>query len=297
MNKNTILIALAALGLCGLAGAGAKELKGDDISDMLITGENRLRVPAPAMDAAWNPDPYRDMSVALREEPLIASLKSPAVSDPPLTFQKKTSSTKTASPWLRSVLQAPILTMEIKPPKEQKKVDWIFLVKDSNGRAFYERRESGNLPEKIEWDGFGKGGSPLSVGKDYAYSLSIIDEAGNPQRVSGKPFAVPAFRYPQSGRVVTSVMPSLLFDEEASARLSGEGERVLTEIKDTLRTQFNRKIEVVVYETDPKFALARSNAVAQHLIKALEYDDARIEAKAGTVKGTEGHRHVEIIAK
>jgi hypothetical protein len=298
MRRTTIFMTcLLAAGLARAATTTGKPLKGDDISDMLITGENRLRVSAPAVETSWSPDVYRDISPALREETLIASLKSPAVSEPPLTFPSKTSSAKTASPWLHSVLQAPILTMEIKPAKEQKKVDWVFLVKDSNGQTFFERRENGALPDKIEWDGFGKSGVPMAVGHDYAYSLSIVDEAGNPQRVSGKPFAVPAFRYARAGRVVTAVMPTLLFDEEASARLSGEGRRVLTEIKDTLRTQFNRKIEVVVYEPDPKFALARSNAVAQQLTQALEYEDGRVEAKAGTLKGEEGYRHVEIIAK
>lgn len=295
MRRNALLI--ACLALAGLAHAAGREMKGDDISDMLITGENRLRVSAPKVDTAWSPDPWRDTASDLREPALLAALESPAVAEPPLTFPKKTMSAKTASPWLRSVLQAPILTMEIKPPKEPKKVDWIFLVKDSNGRAFYERRESGHLPGKIEWDGFGKDGAPLLVGRDYAYSLSIIDEAGNPQRMSGKPFAVPAFRYSRSGRLVTAVTPAMLFDEEASARLSGQGRRVLTEIKDALRTRFDRKIEVVVYESDPKFALARSNAVARHLIQALEYDETRVEAKAGALKGAEGYRHVEIIAK
>ncbi len=295
MNKRVTMIACIALALGG--NARAKEMKGDDISDLLITGENRLRVSAPPVDVAWAPEIYRDVAPAMRDEALIASLKTPTVSDPPLTFPKKSASTKTASPWLRSVLQAPILTMDIKPSAEKKKVDWVFLVKDSNGQPFYERRESGNLPEKIEWDGFGKAGTPLSVGRDYAYTLSIVDEAGNPQRLSGKPFAVPAFRYSKGGQMVTAVEPEMLFDEAASARLSKDGQRTLTEIQDTLRNQFNKKIEVIVYEPDQKFALARSNAVAQRLVEAFEYDASRVEAKAGKLKGSEGYRHVEIIAK
>ena len=297
MNRQALIIALtlAAAGLAGTAGA-AKKMEGDDISNLLITGENRLRVSAPPVEVAWAPEVYRDVAPALRDEALIASLKSPAVTEPPLSFEKKTSSTKTASPWLHAIMKAPILTMEIKPPKEAKKVDWIFLVKDSNGQAFYERREKGNLPDHIDWDGFGKTG-PLWVGRDYAYSLSIIDEAGNPQRVSGKPFAVSAFRYAEGGRVVTSMTPTLLFDEEASAQLSKQGQRVLREIQDSLRTQYNRKVEVVVYEPDPRFALVRAGAVAERLTKALEYDDSRVEVKAGSMKGPEGYRHVDIIAK
>ncbi len=276
----------------------AKPIKTDDISNMLIQGENRLRVSAPTIEVAWAPEVYRDYAMLIHDDALIGSLKTPTVAQPPVIFPIKSVSGKTAAPWLQAIQEAPILTLSVKAENGGPKVEWVMLVKDSEGKTFFEKRQKGAMPEAIEWNGFGSNGKPLDVGSDYAYSLSIIDEAGNPQRFSGKPFTIQAFHYAQSGRDVIAMTPTMLFADRAANKLSQEGLTALAEVRDMLRSQFNKKIEVVTYDSDDKFALSRSNAIAKQLISLLEYGENRVEAKSAPISGArKGYRHVEIIAK
>jgi hypothetical protein len=149
----------------------------------------------------------------------------------------------------------------------------------------------------VEWDGIGKEGTPLEVGFDYAYSLSIVDEAGNPQRYSGKPFSIQAFRYARSGNTVTAINPDLLFSDASSVKFSPAGNRAMTEVKDFLRTRYTSGIEIIVYELDEKFAQARASAVQKYLSSEMEYAEGRIKTSGLSLNKKKGYRHVEIITK
>lgn len=283
-----------AISLFSVAAGYAKPIKTDDLSNLLIEGKNRLHVDAPEIQVAWAPDVYRGFSELLVDPALVGSLATPAINTPEVTFPSQMRSTKTARPWLRAIYDTPILTIATKG-NQKAPVEWTFLVKDSQGKTFYEKHQKSVLPEKIEWNGLGNNGKPFSVGYDYTYSLSIVDQAGNPQRFSGKPFAIPACRFKQSGHVATHITPVMLFGDESSIKLSKEGMRVLLEVKDSLRDARD-SFEVITYDNDSKFGLARSQAIKLYLTEMLEWDDKRIQAKS-QVLDPKGYRHVEIIAK
>jgi hypothetical protein len=124
-----------------------------------------------------------------------------------------------------------------------------------------------------------------------------VDEAGNPQRYSGKPFSVSAFRYSRDGKSRTNISPNILFEDASSIKLSTQGKRVLSEVQDFLRMRFTSPVEIVVYELDEKFALARANEIEKNLSSSLEYAEARIKVSGVSLKGKKGYRHVEIISK
>ena len=293
---------LVLLTIVGFAGASqgvwaaTKKLKTDDISNMIIEGENRLNVSVEPPVTEWKPDVYRECEPAMRDNAVTARLTPPAIQNPPVILPGELRSEKTAEPWNRRVLQAPILTMIPKTSTTNVKMEWVFLVKDSGGRSFFERKGRGKVPERIEWNGFGSNGHPLAVGYDYSYSLSLIDEAGNPQRFNGNPFRVDAFRYEKSGDTV-AFAADLLFASPSSASLSKDGLARMAEIRDGLRMRYGTSVRIVDYDDDGKFGLSRSNAIRDYLVRSLDYPPEKIATASMPKAKGDGYRHVDIIVK
>jgi len=298
MKSTEKLSAILLVLLFSAAGAAqAKKLKGEDISNMIIEGENRLQVHAPPSEYNWPVDVYKDVPATLRDPSILGALKSPSISQPPITIPKMSLSEKTASPWYNEIYEPPIITMKLRGGDEKKKAQWAFLVKDSHGNVFYQQKKRGALPPELVWSGVGSGGHLLKVGYDYSYSLSIIDEAGNPQREAGKPFRLNSFRYNKGLKTITSVNPDVLFADRSSLKFSNGGFGTLTEVKDHLRSHYGQKIEVVTYDDDQKFALARSKAVGDFLAKSLDIPPSRITPQGYPQRQGDGYKHVDIIAK
>ncbi|OVE78068.1 hypothetical protein BVX98_01450 [bacterium F11] len=276
----------------------ARKMDGDDLSNLIIEGENRLKVHGDIPPLNWTPNIYKDLPNIFQNSDIVSDLKAPALSKPALSLPRGSRSTKTASPWLDRIYEPPVLTLTTKPSKTvDKKVNWIFRVKDSQGKLFFEKKKKSILPRKIEWDGFGKKKTPIQVGYDYSYMLSIIDEAGNPQRYAGSPFNMKSFRYRKGGKSITMLHPESVFLNASSFKFSKNGVRFLTEIKDFIRRRFGKTIEITLYDRDLKFGMARATNIARFFIKALEYPEDRIEIQALPPSQGQGYRYVEIVAK
>lgn len=291
------VVNLSLIVLAAVATVDAKKLKGDDLSNMIIEGENRLNMRPRVPDVDWDPNVHKESLDMLKDNTVLGDLKPPSIAKPVVILPEKSVSEKTASPWMETLYEPPVLTLSFKGADQKKKVDWTFLVKDSQGQVFYELKRKAALPETLTWDGFGKGNESLKVGYDYSYSFSTVDEAGNPQRFAGKPFRLDSFRHKKSGGVVTCFQPESLFRARDVAKLSVEGRELLTEVKDTLRTPFGRKVEIVTYEDDQKFGSTRSKSIKEFLQKTLDIPDDKISVVAQTLKQGGGYRHVDIVAK
>jgi len=277
--------------------AAQKKMKGDNLSNIIIQGENRLKVSPRVPDVAWSVSPYREVTALLADPGILAEMKPPAVANPPLVLPEKTLSGKTASPWLSDIYEAPVLTLNLKGADKTKPVQWTFLVKDSAGKTFYELKKKSVLPDELKWDGRGKDGTSLKVGYDYTYIFSSVDQAGNPQRFAGKPFRLDSFRHKKGGKTVTAFQPEALFVGRNSVKFSPEGARLLTEMKDGLRAQQQTKIEIVSYDDDVKFAAARAVAVRDVLAKALELPESIFVTTGLPQAQGGGYRHVDVVAK
>lgn len=297
MKNRQRWVPLFAVASLMVSGSFAKPVKTDDLSNIIIKGDNRLKVRGKIPEADWSPNIYKDIGGYLKEEVLIASLKAPAIKNPPVNLPEKSLSSKAASPWIDSIVRSPVLTLTTKGPETAKKVEWTFLVKDSHGKPFYALKKKGLLPQKIEWAGFGQGNKPLQVGFDYTYSLSIVDEAGNPQRFSGSPFRIHAFRFGRMGSQVISLFPEAVFQTESSTRFSKEGAYYLAQVKDFLRVHYHKKVDIISYDQDAKFGLARSNAIRDFVIASLNFPEAKVTAQTMMPEKGGGYRHVDIVAK
>lgn len=289
--------ALVMLIFVQAAVAAPQKMKSDDLSNMIIQGENRLRVREGAPEPHFTPDLYKDMATVINDESLLLGFQPAAVSEPPIVYASKVAGRKTASAWLDSILEPPVLTLNIKSKPSAKQVEWVFLIKNSQGSEIYRIKKKGVMPEKIEWDGFDSKRQPLQMGADYSYSLSIIDEAGNPQHVPGKPFQVEAFRINSGGKNATLLGLRAIFQGDSELKFSKNGIATLTEVKDHLRTFYGKKLEVVVYDDDGKFGVARAQAIQNFLVKELDWAASKTVARSAPIKDGQGYSHVEIIAK
>ena len=288
---------MASLPAAGLL--QAKKKGAEDLSNMIIQGENRLRVEpkVPAVD--WDPMIYRDVQGVLQDYALIGELTPPSIEEPPVVLPEKSATAKAASPWLERIHEPPILFLGFKVPEDAAKSpsEWAFLVKDSNGQVFYELKGKKALPKEVVWEGFSGKNEPLHVGYDYSYSFSSTDEGGNPHRYAGKPFRIDAFRHGRSGRSVASFQPEVLFEGRSSLKISKDGTDYLTEAKDFLRGRYGSKIEVACYEEDAKFAQFRARTIRDFLLKALDLAEDLITAEGFPIAKGGGYRHVDVIAK
>lgn len=290
----TVTIAVSLVATLAYA---KKKAVGEDISNMIIEGENRLQIHGTVPEMAWDVDAYKDVPETLRDYSTLSQLKSPSISQPPLTLPVRTTTQKAASPWLHDIYEAPVLTLNFKLEKEIHKPKWIFAVKDSQGKAFYEINKVGALPETITWDGFGNNGKPLRVGFDYTYLMTIIDEAGNPKRFAGKAFRLNSFRFEKSGHTNMIFNPDGLFSDRTSLKFSDIGRSNMIEVKDYLRNRWGEKVEVVAYDVDPKFALSRAKTIREFLVNSLDIPQDRITAQGLSLSQGDGYKHVDIVTK
>lgn len=290
-----VLGILATLNLIGAL--HAKKISSDDISNMIIEGESRLKVKPQVPELAWNVNAYDNVGELMKDNNVISGFRAPAVNHPPMSLPEKSFSDKTASPWLARMYEPPILTLATKAQENAAKQEWAFLIKDSRGKVFYEQKGRGELPKELSWDGFGDTGDPLRAGFDYNYTLSIQDEGGNPQRFSGKPFRVNAFRYNRGGKLTMIFDANELFQESNSAQLSDEGMKFVTEAKDAVRNRAGESIRITTYADDLKFGESRSAAIKKVLLKALDLEAKTIQAGAESVAKGGGYSHVEITVR
>lgn len=275
----------------------AKKIASDDLSNMIIEGESRLKVKPQIPELAWNVNPYENVGDLMKENNVITEFKAPAVNHPPLSLPEKSLSDKTASPWLSRFYEPPLITLKTRATAQQTaKQEWAFLIKDSKGKIFYEQKGRGLLPEELEWAGFGDNREPIHVGYDYTYTLSLQDEGGNPQRFSGKPFRVPAFRY-ESGKLVMMLDPNALFEDAASTQLTEEGLKLLTEVKDAIRTRSGDRVEILSYVEDAKFGETRGLAIKKVLMKVLDLESSLITVSSQHPSKGGGYSHVDITVR
>jgi hypothetical protein len=289
--------AIASVALIATWAHAKKRAPGEDISNMIIEGENRLQVHGNIPELAWNVDAYKDVPETLRDYAILGELKSPSISQPPLTLPAKSTSQKAASPWLHDIYEPPVLTLNFKGEKDVLKPKWIFVVRDSQGKPFYELNKTGAIPETLTWNGIGNNGKTLRVGFDYTYLMTIIDQAGNPKRFAGKAFRLNNFRFTRGGRTTTMFNPDSLFTERASLKFSDVGRSNLTEVKDYLRNRWSEKIDVIAYDVDLKFALSRAKVIRDYLVNSLDFPQDRVTAQGLTTIQGDGYKHVDIITK
>src|SRR5262245_21795594 len=99
----------------GMARSEQGEVKADDLSNMIIKGENRLQVKPEPPAADMKPNLYRDLENHFKNYAALSDLKPPSLVQPPISFLATEShSQKTAKPWLDEIREAPVLALHFR---------------------------------------------------------------------------------------------------------------------------------------------------------------------------------------
>ncbi len=114
MKRAVQTILVLSLLTTGLIPAQARKMMGDNLSDMIIQGENRLSVHPGVDEVRWSVNVYRDIPDLVRENSWISQFQPPSIQTPPVALPERSRSVKTASPWLERIFEPPVLTLAFK---------------------------------------------------------------------------------------------------------------------------------------------------------------------------------------
>lgn len=274
-----------------------KKYKGDDLSNMVVEGENRLKLKSGMPPLEWKVDPYAKLGDEFAFLRVYEELSPPQISKPPLVMPATYDSKRVATPWLTRIMTTPVLTLNIKTEENIEGASWNFFIKDSNGRVFYEERDRGYIPEDLVWDGRGANGDMLQLGRDYTYVFSVIDAAGNPTRKAGKAFRLDALRYREDGWNVIGFSPDVLFTDKTRAELSANGKLYMEEVKDQIAQYFDGAIHIRMYGRDGNLARSRATVIQRFFTEALTLNEDQFKVTLEDPSKGGGYEHVDIAVK
>ena len=119
-NIKTIFILILAFA-CLATYVQAAKMMGDDLSNMIIEGENRLKVHPTGPTLNWQVDPYQNMTQLFDDKSIMGQLQPKSIQEPPVKLPRRRVSNKTARPWHRDVYDQPVFNSYHKNKKRKKK--------------------------------------------------------------------------------------------------------------------------------------------------------------------------------
>jgi hypothetical protein len=144
-------------------------------------------------------------------------------------------------PELAAIRPAPV---KIFYAKFQDIARWQLNITAGDGSLFRSIEGEGTPPERIAWDGRGDNGEPLVAGRNYAFSFTAVDRAGNKRTFPGQTFAVPAFYMREGHTTRIGVASSQLFLENGLG-LNSQAQAYAREVADLIR-QFSAQGRISV---------------------------------------------------
>lgn len=121
---------------------------------------------------------------------------------------------------------------------------WKLELTAADGTVFRTIEGEGNPPEKIAWDGLSGSGQPLVAGRNYAFSFTAVDKAGNKRTFPGQTFTIPAFYLQQGDGLLIGLDQGKIFSKDR-LRLTANGAAYAREVASLIR-YFSKKGKITV---------------------------------------------------
>ena len=245
------------------------------LKNMVIEGDTRLKMKGdkPSFLPDLNPRPALENYLA--QELARANPTEKISISYPTYLPSKVVSDVVLSPWHGQLVSDPVLYLSIKRPEKLSVKEWRLVITDDRGKVFRNIRGKGELPEHVTWDGIGDEGKPLKVGRSYAYSLSILDQAEIPTYLFGKTVRISGF-FQEKEAVTISMETEILFKQGPD--ISEQGLAFLREAQDLLRKK--RALSIAVYGADLDLAQRQAELVRKFMAEAMHISEATIDVKA-----------------
>jgi hypothetical protein len=170
----------------------------------------------------------------------------------------------------------PVMEMGVAQSAGADAAQWNLTVTDDRGSVFRTIKGKGGLPDRVAWDGLGDSGEPLRVGHSYSCALLALDSTGVPSSLSSK--TVRLAGYIDARRGISILLDTaVLF--AGSAALSPEGRDLVREVRDRLRDDDRRSIQVEVHGRDAELARQQAEAVRDRLAQSLRLEREAVAAR------------------
>lgn len=280
---------LVALTFAFAGAAAAAEKESGQLKNVVIEGETRLQMKGDKPAFFNDKDPEAPLVAYLGQELSRANPTEKISISYPTYLPAKVASDVVLSPWHGQLVADPVLYLTIKRPAKLTVKEWRLVITDDQGKVFRNMRGSGELPEHVTWNGYGDNGQPLKVGRSYAYSLSILDQADIPTYLFGKTVRLSGFI--QERDVVTISMETEVLFKQGPA-FSTKGELFMRETQDQLRKK--RFFTVQVHGSDLDLAQRQADLIKSHLVKSLHLKEEAVEAKGIRAEGKNVYIRTEV---
>ncbi|KAA3613874.1 MAG: hypothetical protein DWQ05_16495 [Calditrichaeota bacterium] len=123
-----------------------------------------------------------------------------------------------SQPQFAQIQPAPVKAFRLKFENLQR---WQLNITSGDGSQFRQIAGEGNPPESISWDGLSTNKDPLLAGRNYAYSFTAVDKAGNKRTFPGNSFQVPAFFLELGDSLLIGLGQKTLFSDDGLRLLPG----------------------------------------------------------------------------
>lgn len=274
----------AALPRAAAAQEPGKQEQAPENRNFTIEGTSRMEMKVDKPSDLPQLEPLKPLESYMSQQIAISNASDRVLYALPNVLPSQLSSDVVLLPWHNLLRQSPVLELAVKRPGRLSLTHWRLVITDDQGKVFRMIKGKSKLPERVTWDGFGKSGEALRVGRPYAYSLSVLDRANVPNYLAGKTIRVDGFVQESGGRVTILLDTKALFAQ--GLRFSETGQTLLREAQDWLRENFQSSLRVDAYGNDADLAQKQADLIRAHLEKALHAQEGGISAHGHLVDKT-----------
>ncbi len=257
---------------------GEREI-GQSRKDFVVSGEDKLKVRSDKLLRLLFVDVDKpiqklmlessELSQRILPEKEIASYEKAAmISKSRMTF----------SPWLTLITKQPVLVIRTKKRKLGIK-SWKFVITDETGNVLYMKKGGSRLPAHFIWDGLCQDGSLVGVGESFYYSVTMVDQAGNPLFTSSKPKKLNSLAYYKKNNLHIDIVSSVMFNKKIRSNLSTIGVSLMNETCDYIIKDIGRMTIITVSAVSPKLGQGQGEAIRAFIVNKLAIPKEDIQIK------------------
>jgi flagellar motor protein MotB len=251
------------------ATTGEIEEGSDELEDITITGEDKLKVRTSKPVLNIQTDINTVIPPYTQTKERLLTVSPPTFSIWSQDYSAILDSKQVAFPCWKRLVKEPVATFY---PQTKGEIinSWSLVITDDKGREFKKFKGTYKLPKKLVWNGRNNKGRMISVDTTYTYVFSYIDVVGTPHTIVGKPFSIDAIVHQEKKGLVITLASRVLFEEDIDeVQLRPDAMPLIQEVADEIKNYFGLPIVVEAYEYNTSKAKQQAKLIAKLLAEKL----------------------------
>ncbi|HRU39944.1 MAG TPA: hypothetical protein P5511_08710 [Candidatus Goldiibacteriota bacterium] len=260
----------------------AEDGQQDSSQEVVVKGQLKIKIESAKPEIPVTTDPNEVAESVVKTEENFMSLAPEDIKDVKFGLPETiTEERPQYRAYLSNLETPPIFNLMPKMDKNIEMEKWNFKITDPTGNVVKADKGTGNLPQKLVWDGLDSNGQVLKLNAPYMYTLTYMDKAGNPGSVrSSKPKIVQAIKYYRDGKLYIEASANVLFEKERKDRFTDKGKEIIKEVEDYIKMSNKYPVEIYIYSEDAGLAKDQAESLMMIFDKSL-----KIPKNSYSVKG------------